>query len=170
MPRAPVAPVQILRARHGGDFYICWFQEPGVADAVLAADVRRTLIAGDAWTSAWGSAQTPATPPPWLTEEDLAVYVEAFARTGFTGALNYYRNMDRNWELTAAVEGRRVTQPALFVTGADDPVHGFMPADHLAAWVTDLRGHVVLQGAGHWIQQERPDEVNAALLGFLAGL
>jgi pimeloyl-ACP methyl ester carboxylesterase len=169
-PRAAAPPLAIMRRRFGEDFYISWFQEPGVADAALAADVRRTMTTRSVWTAAWADEGGEAEPPPaWLTEEDLAVYVETFERTGFTGGLNYYRNIDRNWELTEPFEGRRVTQPSMFLTGDADAVRRFMPADGIEEWLTDLRANLVVPG-GHWIQQERPDEVNRALLEFLAGL
>jgi pimeloyl-ACP methyl ester carboxylesterase len=104
-----------------------------------------------------------------MTEEDLDVYVESFSRTGFTGGLNYYRNIDRTWERTADLAGRRIEQPALFITGSRDPVRRFMPAEAMDGWVTNLREAIVIEGAGHWIQQERPEEVNEALLAFLPG-
>jgi pimeloyl-ACP methyl ester carboxylesterase len=171
VPRAPAAPIPILRRRLGEDFYIVWFQQPGIADAALAHDVRRTLTTSRVWTSDWAKEDGAAPErPAWLAEEELAVYVDAFERTGFTGGLNWYRNIDRNWELTAPVAERRIEQPALFVTGERDPVRRFMPAEAMRGWVTDLRGELVLAGAGHWIQQERPADVNEALLGFLGEL
>jgi pimeloyl-ACP methyl ester carboxylesterase len=171
-PRAPAPPLQILRRRLGEDFYMAWFQDPGPADAALARDVRRTLTTTEEWTAAWAASGTDERPPlpTWLSERELAVYVEAFERTGFTGGLNYYRNIDRNWTITAPLDGRQVEQPAFFLTGSDDPVRRFMPTQPMAARVADLRAHVVLEGAGHWIQQERPAEVNARLLRFLAEL
>lgn len=171
VPRAPAAPVPILRRHLGEDFYIVWFQQPGVADAALARDVRRTLTTSRVWTAEW-ALEDDSEPQlaPWLSERELAVYVEAFERTGFTGGLNWYRNIDRNWELTADVAERRVEQPALFLTGERDPVRQFMPAEAMQGWVSDLRAHVVVPEAGHWVQQQAPDEVNAALLDFLAGL
>lgn len=168
-PRAPAPPLPILRKRLGDDFYMVWFQEPGAADAVLHRDVRRTLTAQEIYSARLAEeAGAAATPPPWLDDGELGYYVDTFERTGFTGGLNYYRNLDRNWELTAHLADRRVTQPALFVTGSKDPVGQFMPAKGLDTMLTDPRGHVVLDGAGHWIQRQRPDEVNAALLEFLA--
>jgi pimeloyl-ACP methyl ester carboxylesterase len=167
LPRAPAPPVDIMRGAFGEDFYIVWFQEPGVADEALARDVRRTLTTSRVWTAEWAEGDEEPQRPEWLTEDDLRVYVETFERTGFTGGLNYYRNFDRNWELTEPIAGRRIEQPALFLTGSRDPVRGFIPADAMDDWCTDLRGKVVLDGAGHWVQQERPDEVNEALLAFL---
>ena len=179
--RSPVPPVQILRARLGDDFYMCWFQEPGVADAVLAGDVHRSLTT-DALSPAAADAEraegstgdtdpsTPAPSRPWWGPEELEHYVTTFERTGFTGGLNYYRNLDRNWELTEHLEGRRITQPAMYLVGSEDPVAVFTPTTWLEKLCTDLRRIVVVPGAGHWIQQERPEEVTEALLQFLRDL
>ncbi len=98
------------------------------------------------------------------------MYVEAFERTGFTGGLNWYRNIDRNWELMAPVADRRVEQPAMFLTGELDAVRGFMPAEVMRPWVTDLREEIVVPGAGHWVQQQDPEAVNTPLLRFLGGV
>jgi pimeloyl-ACP methyl ester carboxylesterase len=171
VPRPPAAPIPIMRRHLGEDFYIVWFQEPELADEALARDVRRTLTASRQWTAAW--AQEVASVPklaPWLSEGELAVYVGAFERTGFTGGLNWYRNIDRNWELTASVADRHVVQPAFFLTGELDPVRRFMPAAAMQGWVQELRAEIVVPGAGHWVQQQAPDAVNAALLEFLASL
>ncbi|MHB8233445.1 MAG: alpha/beta fold hydrolase [Solirubrobacteraceae bacterium] len=171
VPRAPAAPMPIMRRHLGEDFYIVWFQQPGVADAALAGDVRRTLTTSRQWTAQWAEEDGPARePPPWLPEDELAVYVEAFERTGFTGGLNWYRNIDRNWELTEPVGDRRIEQPAMFLTGELDPVRRFMPAEAMNDWVTDLRSEIVVPGAGHWVQQQEPRAVNAALLEFLSGV
>jgi pimeloyl-ACP methyl ester carboxylesterase len=171
--RAPAPPIPIMRAHLGEDFYIVWFQEPGVADQALARDVRRTLTTSRVWTSRWADQQEDGSEPkrpPWMSEEELAVYVRAFERTGFSGGLNWYRNIDRNWELSAADAERRVEQPAMFLTGERDPVRKFMPAEAMDGWVSDLRAQIVVPGAGHWVQQEEPAIVNAALIDFLDGL
>ncbi len=169
--RAPAPPLPIMRRHLGEDFYIAWFQQPGVADQALARDVRRTLTTTKVWTANWAEAGgPPPRRPAWLSEDELAVYVEAFERTGFTGGLNWYRNIDRNWELTASVAERRVEQPAMFLTGERDSVRRFMPAEAMRGWVDDLRAEIVVPGAGHWVQQEAPNTVNAALLGFLDAL
>jgi pimeloyl-ACP methyl ester carboxylesterase len=171
VPRAPALPMPIMRRHLGEDFYICWFQTPGEADRELAKDVRRTLTTSRAWTRGWADDEswTPKV-PQWLSEEELGVYVRAFERTGFTGGLNWYRNIDRNWELTAPFAERRIQAPAMFLTGELDLVRQFMPAQGMRGWVTDLREEIVVPGAGHWVQQEAPDAVNRALLGFLADL
>ncbi|HXW38166.1 MAG TPA: alpha/beta hydrolase, partial [Acidimicrobiales bacterium] len=105
--------------------------------------------------------------PGWLTQEDLDFYVAEFSRTGFTGGLNWYRNLNANWEHSAHLADAHITCPTLFITGASDPVAGFAPVEPGLAYLDDHRGTVSIEGAGHWVQQERPDEVNRALLGFL---
>jgi pimeloyl-ACP methyl ester carboxylesterase len=167
-PPAPAPPLEIFRRRLGDEFYIVWFQEPGVAEAALSADVRRTLTTTSVWTAAWAQQDDEPKRPAWLDEDDLEVYVETFTRTGFRGGLNYYRNIDRNWEIAKALGTRTIDVPAMFLTGSRDVVARFMPPDVMEGWVTDLRVKHSVEGAGHWVQQERPDEVNAALIGFLA--
>jgi pimeloyl-ACP methyl ester carboxylesterase len=144
-----------------------WFQEPGVAEAALARDVRRTMLAREQWTAAWAAGDDDPGLPAWLSEDELAVYVEAFERTGFRGGLSLYRNIDRNWRQTADADDRRIDQPALFLTGERDPVRHFMPAEAMDGWVTDLRASVVVPGAGHWVTQDAPEAVSDALLAFL---
>jgi len=118
--------------------------------------------------------EEPKTLPPWLTEHDLAVMAENFRQSGFRGGLNYYRNIDRNWDLTAPWQDARITLPALFIGGTQDIVlHPRFAGPALQALpqvVPNLRKTVMLEGAGHWVQQERPDEVNAELVTFLRGL
>lgn len=170
-PRAPGPPLEIMRRHLGEDFYMVWFQEPGVADAALARDVRRTLATPRVWDAEWVEQEGEAPPTPkFMSDEEFNVYVEAFERTGFTGGLSYYRNLDRNWERTAPFQERRIEQPALFLTGERDPVRSFMPTEAMNGWVTDLRACVVVPGAGHWVNQEAPEEVNRALLDWLTGL
>lgn len=164
------APTGVMREVLGEDFYMVWIQEPGVADAALAADVRRTLATREVWNAEWAARHDEPPTPPWMTEEDLAFYVAEFERTGFTGGLNWYRSIDRDWELLSPLAGRKIEMPACFITGSRDPVRAFAPAEAMTGLVTDLRSSVVVEGAGHWVQQERPDEVNAALLEFLDGL
>ena len=171
-------------------FYMIYFQTPGVAEAELQADVRRSLrtfyysASGDAPR---GGAFTPHPPtaklldtmadcgdalPGWLSPADLDAYTSEFTRSGFRGPLNWYRNFDRTWERTADLAGKRIEQPALFLVGDRDPVLAFTRGqlDRMRDSMPQLRESIVLEGCGHWIQQERPAEVNAALVGFLRGL
>jgi pimeloyl-ACP methyl ester carboxylesterase len=167
LPRAPAPPVPLMREHLGEDFYIVHFQEPGVAEAMLGRDVRRTLATTKQWSRSWGEVEGDVPPcPPFMTEAELGVFVEAYTRTGFTGGLNWYRNLDRNQRVMGEWDGVHVTVPALFVQGSRDPVRHFMPAAAMDGLVDDLRVEI-LEGAGHWIQQERPGEVNELLLSFL---
>ncbi len=188
--RGSAPPLASLRALGVTRFYLQYFQEPGVAEAEFERDVgqtvRRILAAGG--FGGRGSDQVmmvpetgflslvpyPETLPPWLSEQDLAVWTENFTRSGFRGGLNYYRNIDRNWALTAPWQGAKIMQPALFIGGTHDVVlHPSFAGPALKAMpeqVPNLRDTVLLEGAGHWVQQERPDEVNRALIGFLQAL
>jgi len=112
--------------------------------------------------------------PPWLSDDDVKFYAAEFKRTGFRGGLNWYRNIDRNWELLAPFAGVPVTVPALYMVGDRDLVMYFQGMDRLlpalSKFVPHLRETIILPGCGHWTQQERPAEVNAAMLDFLRGL
>jgi pimeloyl-ACP methyl ester carboxylesterase len=183
-------------------FYQLYFQEPGVAEAELERDppmtVRNMLYgaSGEGVAAiraaaaksgvapgvgmvprAGGMLQGPGAPailPAWLSEPDIDFYAGEFRRSGFRGPLNYYRNIDRNWELMAAFAGAKVTVPALYVAGDHDLVVAFPGTDQLLAnlkqFVPALRNIQMLPGCGHWTQQERPDEVNAAILDFVRSL
>jgi pimeloyl-ACP methyl ester carboxylesterase len=168
------------------------YQEPGVAEAEYDRNVRtvfrvgRILVSGDAPPGAppFGmvSRQRSATqwnlePPPlpaWLTEADVDFYTGEFTRTGFRGGLNWYRNIDRNWELLAPFDGLKVMVPALYIAGDRDPVLKFPGMDrHLADlpnFVPQLWRTVMLPGCGHLTGEERPAEVNAAMADFLRRL
>lgn len=186
MPRGPMPPIQAMQAIFAeAFFYMVYFQDVGVADAELGSDPARTmrrLLAG-ARTEP-GQAVDPATfakdgrgfvermpepaiLPEWLDHEELDFYVNEFNRTGFTGGLNWYRNLDRNWELTPQLADAKVAVPSLFIGGALDPVLAMADPAAGEAWLSDHRGNVILSGAGHWVQQEKPAEVNQALIGFL---
>jgi pimeloyl-ACP methyl ester carboxylesterase len=168
VPRAPAPPIPILREHIGESFYMVWFQEPGVAEAALERDVMRTLRTTEVWDASWAQrdSDSPRRPEFW-TEEDEELYVSTFSRTGFTGGLNWYRNIDRNWEHSADIAEQRIEQPALFLTGERDPVRQFMPAEAMNGWVTDLRESIVVDGAGHWVQQQASEAVSEALVRFL---
>jgi pimeloyl-ACP methyl ester carboxylesterase len=168
VPRPPAPPLPILREHLGEGFYMVWFQEPGVAEAALERDVRRTLRTQEVWDADWAQRDGPEPPrPPFWTLPDEELYVATFERTGFAGGLNWYRNLDRNWELSADVADRRIEQPALFATGERDPVRRFMPPAAMDGWVTDLRESIVVPGAGHWLQQQAPEVVSEMLVRFL---
>jgi len=188
-PRGSRPPTSTLKFLFGDTFfYMLYFQAPGPSDDELARDPRSFLARF--YYSASGDApagfstvrdyrgtelsdildEAPDPFPGWLTPEDLDHCASEFARTGFTGGLNYYRAMDRTWERTAHLAGAKVTQPAMFVAGDRDLVLRMGGPSVMDGWVQDLRNVVLIPGAGHWIQQERPDEVNAALLGFLSTL
>lgn len=194
-PRHKARPSTVMPRTNDAVFYQLYFQEPGVAEADLEEDVRTAIraimlrISGEgAGGDGGGLAMVPlnggmrqrnrqfaALPlPAWLTEADLDVYVDAFTRTGFRGGLNWYRNIDRNWELLAPFSGAKVTVPALYVAGDRDLVLAFPGSREivaaLPAWVPRLKETIILPGCGHWTQQERPEEVNAAILGFLRDL
>jgi pimeloyl-ACP methyl ester carboxylesterase len=180
-------PVQMMRQVLGDAFfYITYFQEPGVADAELGAEPATTLRRMLAGMRSEGVTEEqmatmfandgrgfvermpePDGLPAWLSQEELDHYVAEFTRTGFTGGINWYRNMDRNWGLTERVADHKVEVPSLFIGGAIDPVLSMTPPAVMDGWLDDHRGTVLVDGAGHWVQQEKPDEVNAALLEFL---
>ena len=111
--------------------------------------------------------------PDWLSQEELDHYIAEFSRTGFTGPLNWYRNLDRNWELTAPWQDAQIRQPSLFIAGANDAVisgpAGANRVKQIERVLPNLTQKLIIDGAGHWIQQERPAEVNAALIDFVRG-
>lgn len=180
--RAPVEPLAMMRAMFGEDFYIVRFQQPGVADAEMAADVRATmktmLIAASAQRPPDAEALSGPRAyelgaklplPAWLSEADLDTFVESFERSGFTGGINWYRNMDRNWALTPQLAGAQVEQPALFFIGRNDLE--FLTAgpmiDGMKALVPNLKDVIWLEECGHWTQQEKAADVNAGMIEFL---
>ena len=193
-PRGKLRPTSVMPQTDDAVFYQLHFQTPGVAEAELEADVATSVrgillrISGDAPPSSGGfsmvpreggmmprnreSSQLPL--PGWLTEADLAFYAAEFERVGFRGGLNWYRNIDRNWEMLAPFAGAKVTVPALYVAGERDLVLAFPGAKelvaNLTAFVPNLTQTIILPGCGHWTQQERPADVNAAMIGFLRTL
>jgi pimeloyl-ACP methyl ester carboxylesterase len=192
MPRGGIAPTAAMKAIFGDQwFYFLYFQQPGKAEAELDANVETFLrgflysLSGDAPREvlaalAGGSKKTgilehlaqPDELPSWLTADDLAHYVGEFERTGFRGGLSWYRSADTTWELTSSFADWRIRQPALFVSGEREPVLAMSPGalEAMPETVPGLRDVVMLSGCGHWTQQERPAEVNEALLAFLGAL
>lgn len=189
--RGALPPTQALRSALGDNFYyILYFQEPGVAEREFDADPRGILSrlylspdsprapptvtdpkrAAGGWIPRFGA---PLGLPSWLTQADLDYYVAEFTEAGFRGGINYYRNLDRNWATTPQLTGAKIAAPVLFLAGDKDTVIRGATANGLRASLqrtaTDLRGVVLLPNTGHWVQQERPAETNAAIIDFLEG-
>ena len=184
----------MAQTSEGQDYYRLFFQEPGVAEADLEQDVRRTMlgilysISGDiisdglhqnGWDGRFPKGETlseqltiPAQLPPWLTPADLDVYVEELSASGFRGGFNWYRNIKRLPGLLAPFIGKTIEQPALYLYGEHDMIAGNTPEaiEAMQTSLPDLRGCVRFDGAGHWLQQERAEGVNAELMSFLNGL
>jgi pimeloyl-ACP methyl ester carboxylesterase len=196
-PRGKMRPTSVMPRTADAQFYQLYFQQPGVAEAELERDPRATIrnmlygTSGDALRGGGPSGGAsigmvrqgggflqgpgaPATLPQWLSERDIDFYAGEFQRTGFRGPLNWYRNIDRNWEMQAPFAGAAVTIPALYIAGDRDMVVNFPGMDqllpNLKRFVPSLRQTLILPGCGHWTQQERPGEVNAAMIDFLRSL
>ncbi|WP_425228817.1 alpha/beta fold hydrolase [Sphingomonas sp.] len=190
-PTSDTSFIALIRTLYEGRFfYQLYFQTPGVAEAEFAGDPDTLLkvyygISGEGMRAAASAAKgpdsdfltglvKPDTPPGWLSAEDLAIYNAAFAKGGWTGPLNRYRAQELDHEARAGVVGKHVIQPAAFIAGTLDPVRRFIPghdgyADAGRA-CDDFRGTTLIEGAGHWVQQEAPEAVNAALGQFVDGL
>ena len=198
-PRGPACPTTLMPQTADAQFYQLYFQEPGIAEAELETDPRLTLqtmlygasgegaAAFRALAAGGGTVPNPGmvprgsgilrgttvSPPlpPWLSEADIGFYAAEFARSGFRGPLNYYRVVDRNWELLAAFADVKVTVPALYIAGDHDMVLAAPGTAEVLAnlrqFVPALRDIRILPGCGHWTQQERPAEVSAAIIEFL---
>ncbi len=197
-PRGSVRPTTGMPQTDDAVFYQLYFQAPGVAEAEFESDIRRTIRgilcmnSGDnpyqasreevgmvpragGLAARWQSALVnPAILPAWLSEADVDFFAAEFGRAGFRGGLNYYRNIDRNWELLAPFAGAKVAVPALYIAGDRDLVMAFRGMEQLIAnlrhFVPQLQRTIMLPGCGHWTQQERPAEVNAAMIEFLRSL
>ena len=186
--RPPLPPTEGMKAAFGDRFfYILYFQTPGVAEHELQRDVRGSLrrflygVSGNS-SRGMGAMRTPPHRsaffleqledteqlPPWLTEADLDYFVAAYEKNGFRGPLNWYRNMDLTWTLSAPFQGRKIEQPALFVSGDRDLIANNPNYEAAMREVAvNLRDVVILPGIGHWTQQEAPAATNEALAGFL---
>ena len=191
-PRRSARPTTLMPQTEDAVFYQLYFQTPGVAEAAYDRNPRAVFrsglisISGDAPAGTrpfgmiprqgrpfWWNPEPPPL-PAWLTEADIDFYTAEFTRTGFGGGLNWYRNIDRNWELLAPFDGLPVTVPAVYIAGDRDPVVRFPGMDrlipNLVQLVPQLRRTLMLPGCGHWTQQERAAEVNAAIIDFLRNL
>ncbi|RLV55987.1 alpha/beta hydrolase [Aeromicrobium phragmitis] len=192
-PSGATRPTDAFAAMGGDEeFYISYFQEPGRAETEIEADVRSWLrgiyvtLSGEGVRAAKAANLGPSMliapggrmrnrfvepedQPAWLTEDDLDFYVGEFERSGFTGPLNRYRNVDRDWEDLSVLRGRPIEVPALFIGGElDGPTRwGGRAIERFPRTLPRLTRAEILPGCGHWVQQERPDEVNALLLEFL---
>jgi len=186
LPRSPADPIALMRMRFGPDMYIVWFQTPGDADRVLAADVGKTMRF---FMRRPRALETAPQPPEgastfafkdllqqWdgadyerdalLTPEELAVFVDTFQASGFTGGINWYRNFTRNWERSEGLPDRIDDLPCLMITAEKDAVLTPEMAEPMKALVGDLEMHMIA-GSGHWTQQEKPDEVSRLMLDWL---
>jgi pimeloyl-ACP methyl ester carboxylesterase len=189
VPRPQRPTTEALRRIFGENFfYILYFQEPGVADAELNGDPARTMrrmLGSQQLSPDAGAGMRMVAPgpegfidripepdglPDWISQDEFDHYVDEFTRTGFTGGLNWYRCMDRNWETTPELDGATTSVPSLFIGGAADPVLTFTRRDRATEVASGPYSEVMIDGAGHWLQQERPDEVNTTLLEFLKGV
>jgi pimeloyl-ACP methyl ester carboxylesterase len=190
-PKRPLT--EIYRSMYADRFfYQLYFLEPGIAERELEADIPRSLrmtyygASGECTADerAFSSSKPkdakyldrmvdPNPLPAWLTPEDLEYYASQFRVSGFRGPINRYRNHERDFHELPQL-AQPITQPALFIAGERDPVLGFTRGrsllDAMDAHYRDLRGKLVIPGAGHWVQQEAPEPVNAAILSFLTGL
>ena len=198
MGQPPIPPTKIFPATADHLLYVLYFQQPGSAEAEFERNVEVTLrkiygaasgeagprLPGDGTPNPFGMVSRASglladlpesdTLPAWLPKSDLDTFVDAFKASGFRGGLNYYRNLDRNWELQKAFAGLKIEIPALFMAGERDTglaipgmreIIGAMP--QLAP---DLRATQFVPGAGHWLPQERPEIVSRAIIDFVQGL
>lgn len=188
----PARPTDIMKAMWTDRFfYILYFQNVGPAERELEADVRRTMH-----TILWGASgemykgmpsefppmegtgfldmftDVPDVLPHWLTSADLDYYVRQFENSGFFGPVSWYRNLDTNFEVLKDLPADLVSMPSYFIGGEKDGVIAGRPeyVDGMNGLLPNYRGKTMIPGAGHWTQQEAPEEFNAALLGFLAAL
>ena len=191
MPRAPVDPIAVMRARLGDEMYIVHFQKPGEADAVLDGDVSKSMnfflrrpLPGEAPSAGFATERKEGDPSAFalinilkmydpafdprekfLTDDELAVFIAAFKRTGFTGGINWYRNLTRNWERSADLVDK-VNVPSLMIMAEKDAVLPPSAADGMEAFVSDLE-KTLIRDSGHWTQQEKPDAVNGVIIDWL---
>ena len=196
MGQPPVPPTQIFPQTEDALFYTLYFQDEGVAEKEFEADIHRTLlkiyyaasgeagprIEGDGTPNPFGmvsrengllsSLPMPERGLPWLSGEDLDVFVSDYAQSGFRGGLNLYRNLDRNWALQAAFTGLKVEVPALFMIGTRDTGLSMPGMRQMIEAQNDiapqLREPIFLEACGHWAPQEQSTRVSEVLVRFLA--
>jgi pimeloyl-ACP methyl ester carboxylesterase len=185
LPRGPIDPIQMFRQVFGEGMYIVQFQEHGKAEQALEADIARsmrfwyrksrmTLAEYDklpaehktlSFLRSYERAEAEWSAPLVLSEAELAVYVEAFQRTGYEGGINWYRNMSRNWQASAGL-AQRIEVPCLMISAADDIVLRPEMANGMENYIPDLEKHVI-PNCGHWTQSEQPEALNHLIVGWL---
>jgi pimeloyl-ACP methyl ester carboxylesterase len=183
--RPPIDPIAAFRAMRGDNNYVVFFQKPGEADAILARDVNKTfrffmrknVATAKEFANAPQSAknfelvralqedESGWRGQPLLNEEELKYFVDTYRRTGFTGGINWYRNLTRNWELSRDIE-QKVRVPSLMIMAEDDVVLPPSLTEGMERFVPDLE-KVLIKGSGHWTQQEKPDETSHAMIDWL---
>jgi pimeloyl-ACP methyl ester carboxylesterase len=195
----PAPPTQLMKMLYGDRFfYMLYFQQPHLAEDELGANPYDAMAkvlwgaGGVGFSSRDRSGEMPPMegtgfltmmrePPPrpfigpegaWLTEDDLRLYADEFTTSGFFGPISYYRNLDANFEAIKGLEPDRVSMPVYFIGGTDDVVNVMDPTgvERMQNVLPDFRGSTILDGVGHWTQQEAPAAFNQALLGFLTTL
>lgn len=194
MKRAPVPPTSFFPKMDNLELYALYFQKPGIAEAELESNVSESLAkilygasgeAGprqpnDGTPNPFGMVNPkdgllstlplPESPLPWLTSSDLATFSREFETSGFRGGLNYYRNLDKNWELEAAYKDALITTPALYLVGELDTglsIPGMKEIiDAMPSMVPNLRSSQVIPGCGHWLPQERPEALSKLIIEF----
>lgn len=188
----PLALWDLLYTDKGRFFYQVYFQNEGVAEAAFEADPRAALAkiyfalsgnaaqTGGVWPALGVNEPLldhlplPEPFPEWMSEDELAFFAETFAQSGFRGAFNRYRNIDPDYHALPDYGVKSITQPSAFIAGSLDPVRSFVPGrdayESAGELLKDMRQLTIIEGAGHWIQQERPNAVTEALLAFLKGL
>ena len=191
----PMKPTELFKMMFTDRFfYMLYFQEVGPAESELEADIRNTMhkflwaISGAMYKPGptdfselppmEGSGfldmfkDVPAHLPTWLTQDDLDHYVKQFTNSGFFGPVSWYRNLDANYEVLKDIPIERISMPTFFIGGDKDAVIAprLDTLDAVNGLTPNYKGSVIIPGAGHWTQQEMPDEFNAALMGFLQTL
>ncbi|HSC18330.1 MAG TPA: alpha/beta hydrolase, partial [Rhizomicrobium sp.] len=181
----PMDPIAALRAMRGDNNYVVFFQNPGVADAILAKDVgktfrffmRKSMVTAKEFENAPQQAknfelvhaieqdETGFRGEPLLTDEEMKVFVDAYRRTGFTGGINWYRNLSRNYELSKTME-QIVRVPGLMIMAENDVVLPPSMTEGMERFVPDLE-KVLIRDCGHWTQQEKPEETSRAMIDWL---
>jgi len=182
-PRSPVDPIQIMRSRFGDDFYIVNFQDSDEADRAFAADpvhffnmmMRRNQVSREQFDQLPAEmkiisllkvmARVEGSGDPLLSDEERNYFASAFAKTGFTGPINWYRNWTHNWE-TLEGENQQIDIPTLFIGAVDDVIIAPEHIEGMKPLITNLEIHM-LENCGHWSQQEKPDEVNRLMIDWL---